>query len=189
MGPGGHQVIELRLATAEELFQLPQSDLFSEYRNYLTGVELCVSELRGRRDRRPVRLEISLPSSEIDGDIAGRMARALRRYCDHRSRYNGSERRATRYNGFSSLRVGIPMTIIGLVLTVAALRMADDETMPRLVIDHLGWVLAWTGLWFPLDCYFFYPLAYGRENRVLALLRDAELVVLPYNLAAAESPN
>jgi hypothetical protein len=189
MGSGGHQVIELRLATAEELFQLPQTDLFSEYRNYLTGVELCVSELRGRRDRRPVRLEISLPSSEIDGDIAGRMARSLRRYCDHRSRYNGSERRATRYNGFSSLRVGVPMTIIGLVLTVAALRMSDDETIPRLVIDHLGWVLAWTGLWFPLDCYFFYPLAYGRENRVLALLRDADLVVLPYSVAAADSPN
>jgi hypothetical protein len=186
MRPGGQQVIELRLANAEELFQLPQTDLFSEYRNYLTGVELCVSELRGRRDRRPVRLEISLPTSEIDDQLATRMARALHRYCDHRMRYNGSEGRATRYTGFSALRVGIPMTVIGLILTAAALRMGDDENTPRLLIDHLGWVLAWTGLWFPLDCYFFYPLAYGRENRVLALLREAQVVVLPYRMVPVE---
>ena len=63
MGRG--QVIELRLNHAEEMFALAQTDLFSEYRNYLTGVEYCLSVLRSQRIRAPVRLELSLPSSEV----------------------------------------------------------------------------------------------------------------------------
>jgi len=35
---------------------MPSTDLFSEYRNFLTGVEICLSELRSRRSGRPVRL-------------------------------------------------------------------------------------------------------------------------------------
>jgi hypothetical protein len=161
------------------MFELPRTDLFSEYRNFLTGVEFCVSELRSRRDRRPVRIEIELPPSEIDERLADRMARTLRSYCTHRMRYNRREQRATRYNGISALRIGIPLAIVGLVLTAIAIRLGDEDSVFRLVEDHIGWVFAWIGLWYPLDALFFYPLAYGRENRVLALLADAEIDVRP----------
>ena len=63
MNRGGHQVIELRLNRVDEMFVLAQTDLFSEYRNYLTGVEYCISLLRSQRIRRPVRLQLSLPSA------------------------------------------------------------------------------------------------------------------------------
>ena len=75
------QVIELRLNHAEEMFALAQTDLFSEYRNFLTGVEYCISLLRSQPIRRPVRLELSLPSAEFDNALGGRLAVALRRYC------------------------------------------------------------------------------------------------------------
>ena len=55
------QVIELRLNQAEEMFALAQTDLFSEYRNYLTGVEYCISVLRSQRVPGTVRLQLSLP--------------------------------------------------------------------------------------------------------------------------------
>ena len=79
MGRPGCQVIELRLQRPHDMFEMPQTDLFSEYRNFLTGVELCVSELRARRDRRPIRLEIELPAEEIDDELPARMARTLTR--------------------------------------------------------------------------------------------------------------
>jgi hypothetical protein len=62
------------------------------------------SELRGRRSGRPVRLEIHLPPEEIDDGVAERLARTLRRYCDHRVRYNRRETRALRVGGISALR-------------------------------------------------------------------------------------
>ena len=38
------QVIELRLMQASDMFERPHADLFSEYRNFLTGVDFCISE-------------------------------------------------------------------------------------------------------------------------------------------------
>ena len=52
------QVIALRLIRPREMFELSQTDLFSEYRNFLTGVDFCLSELRVRRAAGKVRLEI-----------------------------------------------------------------------------------------------------------------------------------
>jgi hypothetical protein len=81
---GRGQIIELRLNRAEEMFALAQTDLFSEYRNFLTGAEYCISLLRSQRIRGPVRLELSLPPSEVGDDLADRISMALRRYCDQR---------------------------------------------------------------------------------------------------------
>jgi hypothetical protein len=56
------------------MFALAQTDLFSEYRNYLTGVEYCISLLRSRRMRSPVRLQLSLPPAEVEDGMADRSA-------------------------------------------------------------------------------------------------------------------
>lgn len=179
------QVIELRLMHADEMFEMPHTDLFSEYRNFLTGVDFCLSELRARRSWRPVRLEIQLPPEEIDDELGERMSRTLRRYCKHRIRYNLREGRAQRVGGISALRVGLPVCALGLVLIVVATAIHPANGAARLVVDHLGWVLAWLGLWFPLDQFVFNPLAYGRENRVLERLGDAELRIAPLRPAQA----
>lgn len=183
------QVIKLRLMRAYEMFELSQTDLFSEYRNFLTGVDFCLSELRGRRSFRPVRLEVQLPPEEIDDDVAARLARTLHRYCVHRIRYNRRESRAQRFGGISALRIGVPICAAGLGLTVAASKVHPSSGIEHVIIDTLGWVLVWIGLWFPLDQLLFYPLAYGRETRVLRLLSAARVVVSPYERpAGVEAP-
>ncbi len=169
---------------AHDMFELPQTDLFSEYRNFQTGIDYCISELRSRRSWRPVRLEIRLPPEEIDGELKQRLVRTLRRYCDHRISYNARESRAVRVGGVSALRIGVPVTVLGLVLTGVATTIRPQGGVAQLIIDHLGWVLAWIGLWFPLDEFLFSPLGYGRESRVLSLLSDAEVAVLPHRPAS-----
>ena len=170
------QVIELRLNRAEEMFALAQTDLFSEYRNYLTGIEYCISLLRSQRIRRAaVRLQLSLPPGESDDALDGRLSVALRRYCDQRIRYNERERRAVRLGGLRSLWVGVPIVVIGYLLVIFEDRLVGHAG--NIVLDTSGWVLVWVGIWFPLDTIFFSPLGYGRENRALKHLRDAEISV------------
>lgn len=181
------QVIELRLMRAHDMFELPQTDLFSEYRNFLTGIDYCISELRSRRSWRPVRLEIRLPPAEIDPGVAERLTRTLRRYCKHRIRYNQREARATRVGGTSALRIGVPVTAGGLGLTALATAIRPSGGVAQVVVDHLGWVLAWIGLWFPLDAFLFYPLGYGRESRVLRLLAEAEVAISPHRPEVVEA--
>jgi hypothetical protein len=178
MGRGRGQVIELRLNHAEEMFALAQTDLFSAYRNYRTGVEYCISVLRSRRLRAPVRLELSLPPSGLDQGLDERLSTALRRYCDQRISYNERERRAVRLAGIRSLWVGVPIVVLGYLLAIFAGRLVGPTGNTNLVFDTTGWVLVWVGIWFPLDTFFFSPLEYGRENRVLQYLRDAEVSVM-----------
>ena len=174
MDRGRGQVIELRLNRAEEMFALAQTDLFSEYRNYLTGVEYCINVLRSQRMRPPVRLQLALPPAEFDDGLSDRLSGALRRYCDQRIRYNERERRAVRLGGLSSLFVGIPIAVIGYLLVVFEGKLVGHV---NIVFDTTGWVLVWVGVWFPLDTLIFSPLTYGRENRALRYLRDAEISV------------
>jgi hypothetical protein len=169
------QVIELRLNQAEDMFALPQTDLFSEYRNYLTGVEYCISRLRSQRLRAPVRLRLSLPPAQIEDGMADRFSTALRRYCNQRISYNRRERRAVRLGGVRSLWVGIPIVVIGYLLVIFENRLVGPTG--NIVLDTTGWVLVWVGIWFPLDTFFFSPLGYGRENRALQYLHDAEISV------------
>ncbi len=183
MGKSECQVIELRLNGAEEMFALAATDLFSEYRNYLTGVEFCISVLRAHRTRGPVKLELSLPPSEIEDGLNDRVRGALRRYCTHRITYNERERRATWLGGLSSLWVGVPIAVIGYLLVIYAGTLVGPSGNINLIADTTGWVLVWVGVWFPLDTILFTPLGYGRENRVLQQLHDAEISVLPQRSA------
>jgi hypothetical protein len=182
------QVIELRLVQASDMFEMPSTDLFSEYRNFLTGVDFCLSELRSRRSRRPVRLEIRMPPEEIDDGVAERLSRTLQRYCKHRVRYNRRESQSQRVGGVSALRIGIPVSALGLVLAAVSTKIKPPGGAANLVTDHLAWVLAWIGLWFPLDQFLFNPLAYGRETRVLNLLASAEVEVRPHRPVTGGSP-
>jgi hypothetical protein len=183
----GYQVIRLRLMRAREMFELSQTDLFSEYRNFLTGVDFCLSELRGRRSSRPVRLEIGLPPEEIDDGVADRLSRTLRRYCEHRMRYNRGEANAQRLGGISALRIGAPICAVGLASTIASSTMWPSPDTAQVLAEQLGWVLVWIGLWFPLDQLMFYPLTYTRENRVLRNLAAADIVVSAHQPAAARA--
>ena len=176
------QVIELRLNRAEEMFVLAQTDLFSEYRNLLTGVEYCISLLRSR-PAVPVRLRLSVPPAEFGEDLDDHLGVALRRYCDQRIRHNEHERRAVRLDGLWSLWAGVPIAVLGYLLEIFENRLVGHSG--NIVLGTTGWVLVWVGLWFPLDTFFFSPLAYGRENRALRHLRDAEISVTTWPPATA----
>ena len=187
-GEQKYRVIELRLMRPKDMFEMPQTDVFSEYRNFLTGVDFCLSALRGSLSRRPVRLEIQLPAEEITDGLDERLARTLRRYCKHRLRYNRWESRALRLGGLSALRIGVPVTALGLVLTVLATGIRPAGGAANVITDHVGWVLAWIGLWFPLDEFLFYPLGYGRESRVLRLLSEATIILSPHKPETLTAP-
>ncbi len=173
------QVISLSLTSPEEMFVLAPTDLFSEYRNFMTGLEYCISVLRSRRARGPVQIEMALPPHRIAEGIEQRVQRTLTRYCDHRILYNERERRAVRLDGLFSLWIGIPIVVLGFVLVIVKGSIVGTTGEANLILDSGGWVLVWVGLWFPLDTLLFTPLTYGRENRVLRRLRTAEVLVEP----------
>jgi len=175
------QVISLSLTSPEELFVLAPVDLFSEYRNFMTGLEYCISMLRSRRSSGPVRIELALPPEEVSEGIEQRIGGTLNRYCEHRIAYNQRERRAVRLDGVVSLWIGLPVVVLGFLLVIIKSSIVGASGNANLVLDSGGWVLVWVGLWFPLDTLLFTPLSYGRENRVLKRLQTADIVIEPHS--------
>lgn len=173
------RVIELQLNTPSELFELPTTDLFSEYRNWLTGVELAISELKAfSLRRREVVLRVSLPADEVTPEVGAHMARGLRRYCTGRRRYNHNEVRALRHDGFGALFVGMLLLALGLLGSDVFTRDTENELVQTFLGNGIFLVLAWVGLWYPLDTLVFAARPYQRESRALELLADATIEVV-----------
>jgi hypothetical protein len=172
------EVIHLRMESVEDMFQVSESDALSPQHRFEPGVDYCLSELRSRRSRSPVRLEIELPAAQLDAEDPTRLRDTLARYCEDRIGRNSRESRIARLDGYSALKVGIPVALVGLVLAVATAvaNTQDDYTLPNLA----GWVLAWVGLWYPLDTILFCSVGPRRENAVLTRLQKAEVVVRPF---------
>jgi hypothetical protein len=172
-------VIRLRLGRAEEMFQAPEWDISSPLGRIEPGIDTCIGELLSRRSRAPVRLEIELPVASVGPETATRLREAIARYCNERIARNDRDRRSARRTGYHSLRIGIPIALVGLALAVAttvANNNNEDFTLPNLA----GWVLAWVGLWYPLDTIAFSSVGPTRENAVLARLREAETSITAF---------
>jgi len=172
-------VIRLDLARAVDMFERPQVELGSNHGTFQPGIDRCIAELEGRPTGRPVRLELTLPKSEISDGLEESLAVTMRRYCNERSYVNDCNRRSTQRSGVRALRIGLPVTLLGLAITAIAIHTGASDDPTRAVIDIVGWVLAWLGLWYPFDKIIFYPSDYVRENRALEELRDAPITVVP----------
>ncbi len=172
-------VIALDLDRAVDMFETPTVHLGSGHGTFEPGIDLCVAELEGRPTGRLVQIELMLPESEISDDLEERLAVTIRRYCDERSYKNTCHRRSTQRSGVRALRVGLPVTFLGLAITAIAFHIGDSDDPQTAVVDIIGWVLAWLGLWYPFDKLIFYAGDYVRENRALEMLRDAPITVVP----------
>jgi hypothetical protein len=171
-------VIRLDLARAVDMFERPQVELGSSHGTFQPGIERCIAELESRPTGRMVHLELTLPQSEISDGLEERLAVTMRRYCDERSYVNDCDRRATQRSGVRALRIGLPVTLLGLAITAIAFHIGDSDDPQTAVVDILGWVLAWLGLWYPFDKLIFYASDFVRENRALEVLRDARITVV-----------
>jgi hypothetical protein len=172
------QVVALRLERLGEMFEEAPADPFSERYRAENGIDHCIGELLVHSSRRsPVRLEVQLPMTEIEPGTEERLRLAVGRYCDARTARNLRERRLLRLTGFSSLKVGLPVALIGLsIASITAFFWPQEDTS---LANLSGWVLAWIGLWYPLDSIFFAHVSPNRENAVLQRLRDARIVIQP----------
>jgi hypothetical protein len=171
-------VIQLDLVRAVDMFETPPVDLGAAHGTFQPGIDLCIAELEGRPTPRPVEIEVTLPQSEISAGLEERLATTLRRYCDERSYSNDRKRSSTQRSGVRALRIGVPVTLFGLLITAFAFHVGDSDDPQTAVVDILGWVLAWLGLWYPFDKIVFYASDYVRQNRALSALRDAHITVL-----------
>ena len=146
-------------------------------------IERCLAELAGHPDRRAVRLRVALPPARSTPAsrprVAADMQVSVRRFCSERMRLDTGARWCGDRPGRSPCVRDRVAGDAGRALDHGGRDAVGDIGRRAGVIDIIGWVLAWVGLWYPFDKVLFYPLDGMREPALLALLRDAEIVAVP----------
>ncbi|SRR6266542_1134109 len=141
------------------------------------GMEVVLGQLSGVRVRGPVRLTIQLPAERISPEVRDRIPEAVRRYCRERIQHNEHEIKTHRRDGLEALLFGLPILILGLLLSEIVRRAAGSGLTSTFFSDGILLVVAWVGLWYPFDVLIYSSLPYRRENRRLASLASGEIIV------------
>ena len=137
----------------------------------VTGVDEMLAELLGRsRVARKQRVVLTLPAAAFDDDIARRLAAAVARWSARRIDQVEREARVLWRQGLRSLRSGSLLFLLGLLLSTDFLTPDIPDVLQQVLGNGVFLVIAWVGLWYPLDLLFFARSPARREMRALDAL-------------------
>ena len=146
----------------------------------VTGVDELLAELLGRRRvARGQKLVLTLPSEVLTEDAARRLTVGIARWSARRMEAVQREGRVLWRQGLRSLRVGTVLFLIGLVLSTDFLEPDVPDLLQQVLGNGVFLVIAWVGLWYPLDLLFFARLPLNRERRALRVLARMPIEVRP----------
>jgi hypothetical protein len=131
-------------------------------------MEELVQEFLARRTiRLDERVVVVLPAVE----------RGVRRYCQLRVEQRSREVRLLWRQGVRSLTIGFLLFLAGLVLSFYFAQPNLARFWQNAFGDGVFLVVAWVGLWYPLDLLFFARRPVRREIGVLTAMQTLQLVV------------
>jgi hypothetical protein len=175
----GDDVIVALNSPAELLSVTPEAMLEREAR-IEPGADEIISELLGRsRVQRRARIVVTLPADQITPGIAETLRTALRRYCEARLARVQRQTEVAWRQGLRSLGSGSILFMVGLLLSSGFLEPDIPAFWQNLLGNGVFLVIAWVGLWYPLDLLFFARQPLKREAQIIEAISRMTLVVQP----------
>ena len=157
----------------------------------MPGVEEILAELLARprmRTRRRIVLTVPADATADDAALTPRLGAAVARWCRARMELAERASRGAWRQGLSSLRGGSVLFVVGLVLSTDFLEPDVPEFLQNLLGNGVFLVIAWIGLWYPLDLLFFARSPLRREMRALERMTKMPVVVRRRTAPTPESP-
>jgi hypothetical protein len=182
--------VVIELDNADELFAADPRGLLAGACRIDSGMDELVERLLAQKkiaaDQRIV-LDIA---EECSDELAANVVAAVRRYCELRMRRANREHELIWRQGKRSLFSGSLMFAAGIALSYAFTRPAMGEFPKDLLGNGVFLVVAWVGLWYPLDLLFIAREQAKREVRVLGQMLTVPVVVRGHDsaLSAAVIP-
>ncbi len=182
--------VVIEVANADELFAADPRGLLDGGRRIDSGMDELVERLLAQQkiatDQRIV-LDIAEKCSD---DMAADVVSAVRRYCELRLQCANREHDLVWRQGKRSLFSGSLLFAVGIALSYAFTRPVMGELANDLLGSGVFLVVAWVGLWYPLDLLFIAREQAKREVRVLGRMLTVPVVVHGHDSAppAAGAP-
>ncbi len=169
--------LTIELGEADELFVARGPDVASGRPALPPGIEQIRDELGSHSRRAAVAAVIVLPRAEIRPDLARDVTRAIERYCEIGIRRADNELRVMGREGIRALVIGLILFAVFVSLSESVLESQFSNSVKAFFGDGLFLVVAWIGLWYPIDTLVYSLRPYRREKKVLRQMRAMEIVV------------
>ena len=174
--------VVVELDTVDELFAADPRGLLAGSRRIDSGMDELVERfLAQKRVSAEQRIVLDIATQCPDDQIAQIVA-AVRRYCSLRLRRATREHHLIWRQGTRSLLSGSLLFLSGIALSYFFTRPETGEFANELLGNGVFLVVAWVGLWYPLDLLFIAREQAKREMRVLATM-----LILPIAVRAHDS--
>jgi hypothetical protein len=169
--------VVIRLNTPADLFRAAGSDAFLETGRLQSGMEELIRELAPRRLRPGGRVLFVLPAEQMRSTTGDYVRRAVQRYCHLRIGQTDLALRSQRREAIAAMGVGGVFFLIGLGLSYYFEQATQPTSLQVLLGNGVFLVIAWVGLWYPLDMLVFARRPLLRERRVLSAILTMELTI------------
>jgi hypothetical protein len=163
----------VRLDDPAQLFAVDQRDLLTGSQRLDSGMDELVDRFLAMKRIRRHRIVLDV-AGECPAERAAQLEAAVRHYCTLRIRRAERQSQVIWRSGVRSLWSGSLLFLAGVVLSFAFTRPGEDEFWQELLGNGVFLVVAWVGLWYPLDLLFIARQPLKREIRVLT-----EMLALP----------
>lgn len=174
-GPPTDVVIELD--KVDELFAADPRGLLAGARRIDSGMDELVERLLAQKEINADQRIVLDIASECSDELAAKVVTAVRRYCELRMRRANREHDLIWRQGMRSLVSGSLLFATGIALSYAFTRPVTGEFANGLLGNGVFLVVAWVGLWYPLDLLFIAREQAKREVRVLGKMLTMPVVV------------
>lgn len=174
--PESERDMVIRLDSPEELFAVDLRGLLTGSRRLDSGVDELVECFLGRKKGRYRRIVVDIPGGSTD-EWAENIEPALRNYCELRIHRAERQRKVLWRQGLRSLVSGSLLFVVGVLLSLDFTQPETNELWRELFGNGVFLVIAWVGLWYPLDLLFIARQPFKREMRVLGEMRTLPVVI------------
>lgn len=168
----------LYLADLNELFRAPELDPFNGRAESESGMDRLLGSL-GARPRRPVRVKIVLPASQITPALESRCRAALQDYCRVRIAQLKTQSTGLWREGWATLARGI---LFLAACMIGSRIFGEPKYLPGFLGRFLdeGFIIAgWVALWYPLDVLLYQHWPVNRDRGIHESLEKMEMEFVP----------
>ncbi|NTY63396.1 hypothetical protein [Mycolicibacterium sphagni] len=169
--------VVIELDNVDELFSVDPRDLLSGAHRIDSGMDELVERFLAQKTITAEQRIVLNIANECSDEVAATVTLAVRRYLQLRMRRAIREHNLIWRQGKRSLFSGSLLFIIGVSLSYAFTRPIMGEVVEGLLGNGVFLVVAWVGLWYPLDLLFIAREQAKREIRVLGKMLDVPVVI------------
>ncbi len=174
-----------------ELFSADPRGLLTGARRIDSGMDELVERFLAQKAVRAEQRIVLDLATECSDEQAVEVVAAVRRYCGLRLRRATREHNLIWRQGKRSLLNGSLLFVSGIALSYLFARPGMGEVANQLLGNGVFLVVAWVGLWYPLDLLFIAREQAKREMRVLGKMLILPVAVRAHSRAqpVAETPD